>query len=96
MKFNFDNFLGASHTGIKKMHVIKEGSNMVRTEPMSGFNLIGYQYHSVRWWAIIYRNNQQELLVFLKNPKSKWSCEEWSDNYKFFKEALNILRGECQ
>lgn len=96
MKFNFDNFLGSSFTGIKRMHIIKEGSFMVRTESISGASLIGYQYHEVKWWAVLYRNNQQELLVFLKNPKSIWSYKDWSDNHKLFRETLDILKGECQ
>lgn len=92
MKFNIDNFLGSSYTGIKKMHVIKEGRDMVYTEPMSDANLIGVQYHEIKWWAIIYRNSQPELLVFLKNPKSLWSIEDWCKNHKLFNSVLELLK----
>lgn len=94
MKFNFDNFIGSSYTGIKNVHIMKEGSDTVYTESLSGSTLFGCQYHQIKWWAIIYRNGHQDLLVFLKNPKSLWSIEDWCKNHKFFKSVLELLKGE--
>jgi len=94
MKLNFDNFLQSSHSDIKRIHKIQEGDDIVRSEYPSHSVYYGCQYHEVKWWAVIYRNNQQELLVFLKNPKSKWDCYDWCKNHKFFTDTLKILKGE--
>lgn len=72
---------------------MREGLHKVLTEPASPSALFGHQYHEVKWWAIMYRNGQQELLIFLKNPKSTWSFEEWAENHKKFKDILEILKG---
>lgn len=93
MKFNVQNFLRSNETKFNKMWYIKDDELLVRcANGVSDFT--GQIYHTVKWWGFIKRGTDLDLLMYIENPKLKYSIDEWSRRRNYFCKIYEILEKE--
>lgn len=94
MKFNFENFLVASATDAKGIYYIKDNEMIVKYSKINDLVCVGHQYHLVKWWSCFELRGDLYFLIYLVNPRKKWTLDIWCDKRKYFLEILETLKGE--